>query len=78
MGFSLCIRPTKSSSRMASASRIARFLVSHTQFYMGFALCIARSLASHTQFFMGFALFTAGSLVSLDLISLAFSHRIHP
>ncbi|KAF8541856.1 hypothetical protein BDD12DRAFT_827741, partial [Trichophaea hybrida] len=65
---------------MASASRIARFLVSHTQFYMGFALCIARSLASHTQFFMGFALFTAGSLVPQALshrVSLALWHRSH-
>ncbi|KAF8542362.1 hypothetical protein BDD12DRAFT_825296, partial [Trichophaea hybrida] len=44
MGFLLCIRPTKSSSRMASASCIARFLVSHTQFYMVFALFTAGSL----------------------------------
>ncbi|KAF8541764.1 hypothetical protein BDD12DRAFT_828153, partial [Trichophaea hybrida] len=46
MGFSLCIRPTKSSSRMASASRIVCSIASHTQFYMGFALFTAGSLVT--------------------------------
>ncbi|KAF8537442.1 hypothetical protein BDD12DRAFT_224014 [Trichophaea hybrida] len=44
MGFSLCIRPTKSSSRMASASRIVCSLTSHTQFLHG-VRAVHRSLS---------------------------------